>query len=329
MTGTAKGTVLSLLETAGAACQKHHEETVRNIASKRIQCNEIWGFCYSKQANIPEEHRGEPGYGDMWTWVALDADTKLAVSWMVGDRDVDTAGVFMPDVADRLTSRVQLTTDGHKAYLEAVEGAFGMNVDYAQLVKLYGSEPESERRYSPAHCIGTETHIIQGNPDPDQICTSHIERQNLTMRMVMHRFTRLTNGFSKKAQNLAYAVSLHFLYYNLARPHKSLKGQTPAMAAGLADHVWDIMEMTAVIEAWGRESVKSSERNCPLPGDQLETDDARILAYVREHGSIGIAECRAPLGVDAARAWYLLKKLRSAGRLRQVSSKRAARYLLP
>ena len=258
MTGAAKGTVLSLLENAGTACQKYHDETVRNVESKRIQCDEIWSFCHAKQAHVAPEHEGEFGYGDVWTWVALDADTKLAVSWLVGDRYADTAEVFMQDVADRLSNRVQLTTDGHHAYLNAVNSAFEDNIDYAQLVKLYGPSPDGERRYSPPTCIGSETHVIRGNPDPAHISTSYVERQNLTMRMSMRRFTRLTNAFSKKVENLAYAVALHFLYYNFARPHKSLGGKTPAMAAGLADHVWDVMELTAVIECWGEESVKSS-----------------------------------------------------------------------
>lgn len=258
MTGAAKGTVLSLLETAGMASVEYHNQTVRNLSCQRLQCDEIWSFCHSKKANVSPEHEGEFGFGDVWTWVAIDADTKLVVSWELGNRDADTASGFIQDVADRLSNRVQLTTDGHKAYLEAVDGAFGANVDYAMLVKLYGPSPESERRYSPPVCTGTETSIISGNPNPDHISTSYIERQNLTMRMGMRRFTRLTNAFSKKVENMYHAVSLHFLYYNFARPHKTLKGQTPAMAAGLTDHVWDIMELAAMIEISAGEDVKSS-----------------------------------------------------------------------
>lgn len=258
MTGAAKGTVLKLLETAGIAAQKYHDETVRNVTSKRVQCDEIWAFCGCKEANIPDEHRGEFGYGDVWTWTALDADTKLIVSWLVGNRDADTANAFMQDVADRLTERTQLTTDGHHQYLEAVDGAFGCNIDYAMLLKIYGSDPQSERRYSPPVCLGTETRVISGNPNDGHISTSYVERQNLTMRMSMRRFTRLTNAFSKKAENLACAVALHFLYYNFARPHKTLGGKTPAMAAGLTDHAWDLMELAAMVEIYGEEDVKSS-----------------------------------------------------------------------
>lgn len=257
MTGAAKGTVIKLLEVAGKACLEYHDKTVRDLTSRRIQCDEIWAFCHSKESNVPEEHKGEPGFGDTWTWVAIDADTKLAVSWLVGDRNAETASVFMDDVASRVNGRVQLTTDGHAAYLIAVEGAFGFDVDFTQLIKLYGASLESERRYSPPVCIGTETRVVQGNPDPMHVSTAYIERQNLTMRMSMRRFTRLTNAFSKKIENLMYAVSLHFLYYNFCRPHASLKGKTPAMAAGLFNHVWEIPEIVALIEAYELEHVKS------------------------------------------------------------------------
>jgi IS1 family transposase len=257
MTGAAKGIVLSLLETAGWACRAYHNPTVQGVTCQRLQCDEIWSFCYAKERNLTPEHEGQVGYGDVWTWVALDADTKLAVDFIVGDRSAAIAHVFMKDTAARLANRVQLTTDGHKPYLEAVEGAFGSEIDYAQLIKIYGADPDGDHRYSPAACIGTETKVIQGNSDQAHASTSYVERQNLTMRLGMRRFTRLTNGFSNKIDNLAHAVSLHFLYYNFCRPHKTLKGATPAMAAGLAFHVWEVMEIVALIEAY--ESVKSGD----------------------------------------------------------------------
>lgn len=252
MTGTAKGTVLRLLAGVGTACAKYQRETLVNLHCRRIQCDEIWSFCHAKQKNVPAEHRNDFGYGDVWTWVALDAETKLVPSWYVGLRDAGYAFEFMSDLASRLVNRVQLTTDGHKAYLEAVEGAFGSGIDYAMLVKLYGPEPDGEKRYSPAQCIGTRNRTIQGNPDPVHISTSFIERQNLTMRMSMRRFTRLTNAFSKKIENLEHAVALHFMYYNFARPHKTLSNPypaTPAMAAGISDHVWTIGEIVALLDS--------------------------------------------------------------------------------
>lgn len=249
MAGVAKGTVLSLLEATGEACREYHNQTVRNLSCRRIQADEAWAFCHNKQKNVAPAHEGEFGYGDVWTWVALDADTKLAVNWLVSDRSGEAAYILMKDTADRLSTRVQLTTDGLKAYLEAVEGSFGSDVDYAQLIKIYGSDQDENHRYSPPACIGTETNVVQGNPDPKHVSTSYVERSNLTMRMGIRRFTRLTNAFSKKVENHAHSVSLHFLYYNFCRPHKSLKGQTPAMAAGIEFHQWEVMEIVALIEA--------------------------------------------------------------------------------
>ncbi len=254
ITDTAKGTVLRLLEDAGAACLEYQDRVLRNLACKCLQCDEIWSFCYAKEKNVPEEHRGEFGYGDVWTWTAIDPDTKLIPSWFVGTRDAETANAFMLELTSRLTHRVQLTTDGHKPYLEAVEGAFGADIDYAMLIKLYGTDPEGEKRYSPAKCIGAEIRYIMGKPDEKHISTSHAERQNLTMRMQMRRFTQLTNAFSKKVQNLEHAESLHFMYYNFARMHQTLKAKnlakpTPAMAAGVADHVWTIDEIVELVEA--------------------------------------------------------------------------------
>jgi IS1 family transposase len=239
-------TVTKLLLDAGAACEEYQDKTVRGLKAKRIQCDEIWAFVYAKTKNVPEEHKGEFGYGDVWTWTALDADTKLIVSWAVGRRDGFTASAFIRDLADRLASRVQLTTDGHKVYLEAVEGAFGTEIDYAMLVKMYegdsGRKAPAEQRYSPAQCTGSQKVAITGNPAWRDISTSYVERQNLTMRMSMRRFTRLTNAFSKKLDNHKAAIALHFMHYNFARIHKTLR-VTPAMEAGIADHVWSLDEI--------------------------------------------------------------------------------------
>jgi IS1 family transposase len=246
MTGTAKGTVTRLLTSVGKACALYQDKTLINLNSKHIQCDEIWSFCYAKQKNVPENKQGKFGYGDVWTWVALDADTKLCVSFLVGLRNIECATHFINDAKDRLLNRIQLTTDGNKAYLNTVEDAFGIDIDYAMLNKLYGKESEGEKRYSPAICLGTEKQIIRGNPDDKFISTSFVERQNLTMRMSMRRFTRLTNAFSKKIENLEYAVALHFMYYNFARPHKTLANpypRTPAMASGITNRIWSVEDI--------------------------------------------------------------------------------------
>lgn len=241
MTGVAKHTILKLIADVGSACADYQDRTFRNLKSKRIQCDEIWQFCYAKQKNIPAEKQGQFGYGDVWTWVAIDADTKLVPSFMVGNRDLQTARIFIDDLKGRLANRVQLTTDGLRVYLDAVEGAFGSEIDYAMLVKTYESSQE-ETRYSPADCVACERKAIMGRPDPKHISTSYIERQNLTMRMSMRRFTRLTNGFSKKVENHAYAVAIHYMHYNFCRIHKTLR-VTPAMEAGIASQVWTIGDM--------------------------------------------------------------------------------------
>jgi IS1 family transposase len=245
-------TVVKLLLDVADACEQYQDRTVRGIKTKRVQCDEIWAFIYAKQRNVPEEHKGELGYGDVWTWTALDADTKLLISWAVGRRDGFTASAFIRDLADRLASRVQLTTDGHKVYLEAVEGAFGAAIDYAMLVKLYegdsGKGQPAERRYSPAVCTGSREQVITGSPDPEHISTSYVERHNLTMRMNMRRFTRLTNAFSKKLDNHKAAVAFYAMHYNFCRIHKTLR-VTPAMEAGLADHVWTLDEVAALADA--------------------------------------------------------------------------------
>ena len=245
MTGVTKVTILKLLAALGPACADYQDRTLRNLKCRRIQCDEIWQFCYAKEKNVPEKFKGKFGYGDVWTWIGMDADTKLIPSFMLGYRDGKTASIFVDDLKSRLANRVQLTTDGLKVYLDAVESAFGADVDYTQLVKIYGSTQE-ETRYSPAECIGCETKIIQGKPDPKNISTSYVERQNLTMRMTMRRFTRLTNGFSKKIENHAYAVALYTMHYNFCRIHQTLR-VTPAMEAGVADHVWSIEELATLI----------------------------------------------------------------------------------
>jgi IS1 family transposase/lambda repressor-like predicted transcriptional regulator len=253
MTGVAKNTITKLLTDLGEACADYQDRTLLNLPCTTVQCDEIWAYCYAKQKNVPQEHKGTFGYGDVWTWTAICADTKLVPSWLVGERTVPDAWVFMSDLASRLSNRVQLTTDGHQPYIKAVDAAFGDEIDYAMLHKLYGRDPrEDERRYSPAVCTGIDIRPMTGNPDPDRISTSYVERQNLTMRMGMRRFTRLTNGFSKKVENLAHAVALHYMHYNFARPHKTLSTPyptPPAMAAGVADHKWSLYEIAALLDS--------------------------------------------------------------------------------
>ncbi len=246
ITGAAKGTVTRLFVAVGTACAKYQDIHLRNLPSRHIQCDELWSFCYAKQKNVPVEKQGRFGYGDVWTWIAIDADTKLVPCWLVGLRDAGYAFEFLKDLRSRLANRVQLTTDGHRVYFNAVEDVFGTDIDYAMLVKLYGTEPSGEARYSPAKCIGTNSRVVMGYPDSKKISTSYVERQNLTMRMSMRRFTRLTNAFSKKVENLEHTVALHFMYYNFARPHQTLSNPyptTPAMAAGVSNHIWTIEEI--------------------------------------------------------------------------------------
>ena len=240
----------------GAACADYQDKVLRDLDSTRIECDEIWAFCYSKQKNVPEEFKGTPGYGDVWTWTAIDADTKLIPSWLVGERTNKDAYFFLKDLHSRLKNRVQLTTDGHKAYLQAVEEAFGDDIDYAQLVKLYGDVPEAiKAKYSPAECTGIKKTKITGNPDKAHVSTSYVERSNLTIRMHMRRFTRLTNAHSKKFENHAYAVALHVMFYNFTRIHSTLR-MSPAMAAGVSGRLWEMSDIVALIDAQAGEPKK-------------------------------------------------------------------------
>lgn len=245
-------TVAKLFVDAGRACADYQDRTLRNLPCKRLQLDEIWSFVYAKAKNVPTAKAAPGGAGDVWTWMAIDADTKLVPSWHIGGRDGYIAEVFVRDLASRLANRVQITTDGHRPYLEAVESAFGADVDYAMLQKIYGTAPEAEKRYSPAECIGTQERVIEGSPDPAHISTSYVERQNLTMRMSIRRFTRLTNAFSKKLENHAHSVALHYMHYNFARIHKTLR-MTPAMAAGVADRLWDVKDIVTTLETWERQ----------------------------------------------------------------------------
>lgn len=254
MTGVSKNTVVKLLADAGNPCLDYQDRTLRNLPAKRVQADEIWSFVYAKQKNVPQEKRGQFGYGDVWTWTALDADNKLIVCWHVGTRDADAAYQFMMDVASRLSNRVQLTTDGHAAYLSAVDAAFsrGPGVDYAQLVKIYGTSPEAQRRYSPPICLGAQKSEIRGTPDPEHISTSYVERQNLSMRMGMRRFTRLTNAFSKKLENHMHALSIYFMHYNFVRIHQTLR-VTPAIEAGVTDRLWSLEDIVGIVDKWDNE----------------------------------------------------------------------------
>jgi len=248
LTGADKKTVLRLLVAVGDACLDYQNRVMVNLPCKRLQADEVWSFCYSKTKNVPSEKKGQFGYGDVWTWTVIDADTKLIPTWRVGGRDAGTAHDLMMDLAPRLRGRVQLTTDGLRSYMDAVEDAFGIDIDYAQLVKIYGENTkEKQRRYSPAVCLGTQRTVIQGNPDKEQISTSYVERHNLTIRMSMRRFTRLTNAFSKKLENHVHALAVFFMFYNFCRVHQTLR-VTPAMEAGIADHVWTVEEIVGLVQ---------------------------------------------------------------------------------
>jgi IS1 family transposase len=258
LTGASKNTVAKLLGDAGHACRDYMDTAMVDLPCKRLQCDEIWSFVYAKEKNVPDAKRTKrwatrPGCGDdmvgsVWTWTAIDADTRLVPSFHVGTRDAWCAREFMADLAKRLRGRVQLTTDGHKAYLEAIHSAFGRDIDYAMLVKLYGTEPAGEARYSPPKCVGTRTEVKCGDPDEEHVSTSYAERQNLSMRMGMRRFTRLTNAFSKKCENHEHALAIYFMHYNFVRIHQSLRC-SPAMEAGVSDRLWSLDDMAALVEA--------------------------------------------------------------------------------
>lgn len=251
MTGAAKNTITKLLADLGEACAEYQDGVLQSLPCKAVEVDEIWSYCYAKQKNVPEQFKGTPGYGDVWTFTAACADTKLVPSWLVGERTSQDAEVFLTDLANRMADRIQLSTDGHVIYEGTVGPSFRNNVDWAQIQKTYASDPSQGGKYSPPICTGTKTRVAKGQPDPARISTSYVERQNLTMRMGMRRFTRLTNGFSRKVENLAHAVSLHFMHYNFARPHGTLKERyprTPAMAVGVADHIWSLEEIAALLD---------------------------------------------------------------------------------
>jgi IS1 family transposase len=252
MTGAAKNTITRLVVELGEACAAYQDQALRDLPCTTIEADEIWNFCYAKQKNVPEQHKGTFGYGDVWTWVALDADSKLVVTWLVGERNLNDCWTFIADLRDRVQGRIQLSTDAHQTYRGVVGLVFNNDeVDWAQIIKQYRSQHTGGGRYSPPVCIGTKTTVRLGDPDLTRVSTSYVERQNLTMRMGMRRFTRLTNGFSKKVENLAHAVSLHYMHYNFARPHKTLANpypRTPAMAAGVADHVWTVKEIAGLLD---------------------------------------------------------------------------------
>jgi IS1 family transposase len=244
-------TVTRELVLAGQACADFHDRTVRNVQSKRVQADEIWSFVEMKEKQAKQKAQRPANVGDVWTWTGLDADSKMIISWFIGSRDANAAYVFMTDLASRLADRIQLTTDGHSAYLSAVDAAFsrGPGVDYAQLVKIYGTAPEAQRRYSPPICLGAAKSEIRGTPDPEHISTSYVERQNLTMRMHMRRFTRLTNAFSKKFENHCHMVALYAVWYNFVRVHKTLRC-TPAMEAGVTERLWSLEDMFGIVDEW-------------------------------------------------------------------------------
>jgi IS1 family transposase len=249
LTGASKNTVTKLVVDAGHACTEYQDRVLRNLPSKRVQVDEIWNFVYAKNDNVKNAKTPPPEAGDVWTWTAIDADNKLLVSWLVADRTLDSAMTFMDDLKQRLANRVQLTSDGYRPYLTAIDTVFDGEIDYAMLQKIYGADPQVEKRYSPAKCIGAERHVIIGNPETKHISTSYVERQNLTMRMHMRRFTRLTNAFSKKIENHACAVALHSMYYNFVRLHQTLK-VSPAMAAGVTDRLWEMTDVVDVLDAF-------------------------------------------------------------------------------
>jgi len=250
ITNAAINTVVTILKQAGAACLEYQDKCLRNLTTQRIECDEIWSFCYAKEKNLPAEKKGRFGYGDVWTFVALDADSKLVVSWLVGLREPWYAYEFVKDIKERVRSRIQLSTDGHHMYFQAVEDTFGHDIDFAMIIKYYGSTHDESGRYSPPRCTKVKTKWVQGSPDMSKVSTSYVERQNLTMRMNMRRFTRLTNAFSRKLENHMYALALYFMHYNFVKTHKTLATpypRTPAMVAGISEHIWSFGEIVRLI----------------------------------------------------------------------------------
>jgi IS1 family transposase len=248
ITGVNKITITKLLVDAGRVCMDYHDANVRNVQAKRVQADEIWSFCYAKKRNVASAKAAPEGAGDVWTWTALDADSKLVISYLIANRDAPSAHAFMQDLAVRLANQVQITTDNLRSYVDAIEAAFGGDVDYATLVKLFGDSPEPKGRYSPAQCTGIKKERMMGNPDMKHVSTSYVEKNNLTMRMHMRRFTRLTNAFSKKFENHAYAVALHMMYYNFVKIHGKLR-TSPAMAAGIETRLWEVSDIVALLES--------------------------------------------------------------------------------
>ncbi len=257
VTGAGKNTVARLLVDAGVACAAYQDRVLRNLPCKRVQVDEIWSFVYAKHMNLKHAKSAPRDAGDIWTWTAICADTKLMASWYVGDRTATSAKEFLGDLKERLANRVQLTSDGHRSYLEAVDTVFGRDIDYGMIVKIYGADRSAEKRYSPAKCIGAEKNLVIGSPDPKHVSTSFVERQNLTMRMHMRRFTRLTNAFSKKVENHACAIALHCMFYNFVRIHQTLK-ITPAMAADVTQRLWEMTDVVDVIDAWEAKQVRQT-----------------------------------------------------------------------
>jgi IS1 family transposase len=256
LTGISRTTLIKLLEDAGQAFSEYQDKVLINLNCRRVQVDEAWAFCYAKQKNVATAKRAVAGAGDIWTWIGIDASSKLAISWYVGNRDGEAALEFIGDLGKRLAQRIQLTSDGHKAYLEPVEETFGADIDYAQLVKIYGPAPEGQRRYSPAECTGAIKYKVEGNPDPKHVSTSYSERLNLNVRMGNRRMTQLTNAFSKKAENHAHMMAIYFMHYNFVRIHQTTK-VTPAMAAGVTKNLWELSDMVKVLEDWENEYAKA------------------------------------------------------------------------
>jgi IS1 family transposase len=314
LTGASKNTVAKLLVSVGRACAEYQDQALRDLPCKRVQLDEIWSFIYSKQANTPKAKAAPANAGDAWTWTAICADTKLLISTLVGQRNTDYALHFVDDLRSRLANRVQVTSDGHRPYLAAMDTVFGEDADYAMLVKLYGAEPGGEKRYSPAKCLGAVKTTIAGNPDPKHISTSYVERQNLTMRMHMRRFTRLTNAFSKKLEHHAYAVALHQMYYNFVRIHQTLR-VTPAMAAGITDKLWEVSDIVAVVEAWEGDLAK---QGASYEVEKVAIGDGYKVRRIERYETTKVEFFPT---MEAAQAWIIADKASHRPGRRRLSEK--------